>query len=125
ELIAHIAVQYKIDHFRRHGRLVAANNDLFGPASWLAVHIGQHNWPERCDPLADLRGGDTADKMLERQRLAMVQAAESMPGHAEVHPPVLPRRDDITRIDRTYADSIHREALNNKCIQPAHFPPAA
>ncbi|MFM2066835.1 MAG: hypothetical protein RLZZ584_1744 [Pseudomonadota bacterium] len=76
-------LQYKIDHFRRFGRLVAANNDLFGPASWLAVHIGQHNWPERCDPLADLRGGDAADQMLERQRLAMAREAEAMPGHAE------------------------------------------
>jgi tryptophan halogenase len=74
-------LQYKIDHFKRFGRLVAANNDLFGPASWLAVHIGQLNEPARHDPLIDLRppGGEA---MIERQRLAMIQAAEAMPGHA-------------------------------------------
>ena len=74
-------LQYKIDHFRRYGRLVASYNDLFGPASWLAVHIGQLHWPERHDPLIDLRpeGGEAT---IERQRLAMAQAAESMPSHA-------------------------------------------
>ena len=74
-------LQYKIDHFKRFGRLVAANNDLFGNASWLAVHIGQLNWPERHDPLVDLRPID-GDAMLARQRQAMVQAAEAMPSHA-------------------------------------------
>jgi tryptophan halogenase len=58
--------------------------DLFGPASWLAVHVGQLNWPQRHDPLVDLRGGQAeADAMLERQRQAMVQAAMAMPGHGD------------------------------------------
>ena len=74
-------LQYKIDHFKRYGRLVTKGDDLFGNASWLAVHIGQMNWPERHDPLVDLRPID-ADTMLERQRQAMVQAADSMPSHA-------------------------------------------
>ena len=75
-------LQYKIDHFKRFGRLVTEGMDLFGPASWLAVHIGQLNQPERHDPLVDLRGGQAeADAMLERQRQAMAQAAEGMPEH--------------------------------------------
>jgi tryptophan halogenase len=56
--------------------------DLFGPPSWLAVHIGQLNWPERHDPLIDLRNVD-GDAMLLRQRQAMAQSAEAMPRHAE------------------------------------------
>ena len=40
----------KIDHFRRYGRLIAREMDLFAPPSWLAVHIGQLNYPERIDP---------------------------------------------------------------------------
>jgi tryptophan halogenase len=77
-------LQYKIDHFKRYGRLVTEGMDLFGPASWLAVHVGQLNWPQRHDPLVDLRGGQPeADAMLERQRQAMVQAAMAMPGHGE------------------------------------------
>jgi tryptophan 7-halogenase len=51
-------LQLKIDHFRRYGRLVAREMDLFAPASWLAVQIGQMNFPERTDPLADFRGID-------------------------------------------------------------------
>jgi len=73
-------LQYKIDHFRRYGRLVTEGMDLFGPASWLAVHIGQFNWPERHDPLLDLRPVD-GPAMLSRQRQAMAQAAEAMPTH--------------------------------------------
>jgi tryptophan halogenase len=75
-------LQWKIDHFKRSGRLVTRGNDLFGNQSWLAVHIGQFNWPERHDPLVDLRPIDGA-AMLERQRRAMAQAAEAMPTHAE------------------------------------------
>ncbi len=72
---------YKIEHFKRFGRLVTDGSDLFGPASWLAVHIGQQNWPERHDPLLDLRGVDGA-AVLRRLREAMAGAAEAMPTHA-------------------------------------------
>ncbi|MFM2069078.1 MAG: hypothetical protein RLZZ584_3987 [Pseudomonadota bacterium] len=73
-------LQHKIDHFRRYGRLVLANDDLFGNQSWLSVHLGQLNWPQRHDPLVDLRpeGGEA---MIERQRSAMAQTAETMPRH--------------------------------------------
>ncbi len=75
-------LQYKIDHFRRHGRLVSEGNELFGPASWLAVHIGQFNEPERHDPLVDLRGVDGA-AILARIRDAMQRAASAMPLHGD------------------------------------------
>jgi tryptophan halogenase len=73
-------LQTKIDHFRHYGRHVTEGNDLFGLASWLAVHIGQHNWPQRHDPLVDLRGQDGA-AMLSQQYQAMVRAATAMPAH--------------------------------------------
>ena len=76
------SLQYKIDHFRRYGRLVTEGMELFGNASWLAVHIGQLNWPERHDPLIDV-GGVDGDAILSRQRQAMIRAAEAMPTHAE------------------------------------------
>ena len=75
-------LQYKIDHFRRHGRLVSDGNDLFGNQSWLAVHLGQFNTPQGHDPLVDLRGVEGV-AMLDRQRRAMVQAAEGLPTHAD------------------------------------------
>ncbi len=46
-------LQFLIDHFRKFGRLIARGMDLFDPASWTAVHIGQLNIPERPDPLID------------------------------------------------------------------------
>jgi len=73
-------LQYKIDHFKRYGRLVTEGMELFGPASWLAVQVGQLNWPQRHDPIIDLRNVD-GEAVLARMRQAMVQAAEAMPSH--------------------------------------------
>ena len=75
-------VTWKIEHFRRNGRLVQRDADLFGPASWLAVHVGQGNIPEGTDPLLPLRGADHAD-YLRKLEAAMAQAAQGMPSHAD------------------------------------------
>jgi tryptophan 7-halogenase len=75
-------LQYKIEHFKRYGRLVTEGMDLFGPASWLAVHIGQLNSPQRHDPLIDLNNVD-GEAILLRMRQAMAQVADTMPTHAE------------------------------------------
>lgn len=74
------SLQYKIDQFARYGRIVVDGADLFGPASWLAVHLGQLNDPRRHDPLVDQRGIDGL-RFLKQQHQAMVHAAERMPGH--------------------------------------------
>jgi tryptophan 7-halogenase len=76
------SLQYKIDHFRRYGRLIAREMDLFGPASWSAVHIGQLNIPERVDPLLDFRGNDGREWMGKLQA-AMTHEASRMPTHQE------------------------------------------
>jgi tryptophan halogenase len=76
------SLQYKIDHFKRSGRLVSEGNELFGNQSWLSVHLGQFNWPESHDPLVDLRDID-GEGILRRQHQAMAQAAEAMPSHAD------------------------------------------
>ena len=68
-------VTWKIEHFRRNGRLVQRDADLFGPPSWLAVHIGQGNMPQGTDPLLPLRGADHAD-YLKKLESALVRAAE-------------------------------------------------
>lgn len=73
----------RIAHFRAAGRLVARDMDLFGPASWAAVHIGQFNMPEGLDPL--LAYGDPAQSRAFIGRLAgaIGQMAQSMPSHAD------------------------------------------
>jgi tryptophan halogenase len=75
-------LQWKIDHFRRYGRLVSAGPELFANVSWLAVHIGQFNTPERWDPMADLRTVDS-DRMLSGLRRVIGEAAEAMPTHQQ------------------------------------------
>ncbi|MDE2437034.1 MAG: tryptophan 7-halogenase [Sphingomonadales bacterium] len=73
-------VGWKIEHFRRHGRLVQREADLFGPPSWLAVHIGQGNDPQGLDPLLALRG-DPQPGYLGKLQAALAKAAETMPLH--------------------------------------------
>jgi tryptophan halogenase len=75
-------LETKIEHFRRYGRLVQRDADLFGPPSWLAVHVGQGNMPERSDPLADYRGVDGRE-WLGKLRAAMVHAASQQPTHED------------------------------------------
>ncbi|HEY0044805.1 MAG TPA: tryptophan halogenase family protein [Allosphingosinicella sp.] len=74
-------LQYRIDHFRSYGRLVAEGLELFQNPSWLAVHIGQLNWPERYDPLVDERAGVDAAAILAGIRRVAAEAAEAMPPH--------------------------------------------
>ena len=73
-------LQLKLEHFRRHGRLIAREMDLFAPDSWLAVHIGQLNFPEGVDPLLDYRGVD-AREWLGKLRGAMAAEAARLPSH--------------------------------------------
>lgn len=73
-------VTWKIEHFRRHGRLVQRDADLFGPPSWLAVHIGQCNMPQATDPLLPLRGQDHS-AYLRKLESALAHAAEGLPPH--------------------------------------------
>ena len=75
-------LQYKIEHFRRYGRILPSEMDIFGPSSWLAVHIGQMNWPQRNDPLLDYRNVSGAH-YLEQLRLTMASAAAGMPTHQD------------------------------------------
>jgi tryptophan halogenase len=75
-------LQEKIQHFRRHGRLVQRESDLFGPPSWLAVHIGQFNMPQRPDPLIDYRGVD-ALPWLAKLRESLAAAAAQLPTHQQ------------------------------------------
>lgn len=71
----------KLEHFRRHGRHIARDLDLFAVDSWLAVHLGQGNIPEDIDPLIDYRGID-AREWLGQLRKALAFEASRAPDHA-------------------------------------------
>jgi tryptophan halogenase len=71
-------LQFKIDHFRRFGRHIARDMDLFGAPSWHAVHIGQGNIPDMSDPIGAYRD-DEGREWLRKLRAAMAAAAIEQP----------------------------------------------
>ncbi len=76
------SLHYKMEHFRRSGRIIPGEMDLFGSPSWLAVLIGQGMIPERTDPFLDFRQVDGGD-YLDRLRRTMQRMAQEMPTHQQ------------------------------------------
>ena len=76
-------LQYKIDHFKSHGRIVAEPLELFQNPSWLAVLAGQFGVPESYDPLVNHRPKVEAQRWLTNLHEVVAQSAEAMPPHAE------------------------------------------
>ena len=75
------SLQYKIDHFRAHGTLVAESHELFANPSWIAVYLGQGITPERAPALAGMRPGVPVAERLAQIRSAMAEAVAAMPSH--------------------------------------------
>jgi len=73
----------KINLFRRRGRIVRYQDELFTEDSWLAVMLGQNLKPERYDPLVDMLPEDHTVAVLRRMQALVRQAAESLPAHSE------------------------------------------
>jgi tryptophan 7-halogenase len=71
-----------IEHFRRHGRLVQREHELFVRASWLAVHVGQLNLPESCDPPPQSHATDAA-QWLDKLRANLKVEAARLPSHQQ------------------------------------------
>lgn len=77
------SLQYKIDHFRDYGLLVADERELFANPSWIAVYLGQGITPQRAPGLAVMRNFvPVADSLREIAR-AMSEAVAAMPSHGE------------------------------------------
>ena len=76
-------LQYKIEQFRRGGRLVAENMELFQNSNWLAVLVGQEVWPQRHHPLTDMRSQVDAAGRLRGLRRVIEEAVRSMPTHQQ------------------------------------------
>jgi tryptophan halogenase len=71
-----------IEHFRRNGRLVQREHDLFVRASWLAVHIGQLNLPETCDQPVHAYATDCV-QWLQKMRTSLHAEASQLPTHRQ------------------------------------------
>ena len=71
---------YKLEQFTRNGRVVARQIELFTNPSWLAVFLGQGLFPERYDPLVDMRGIE-GPRYLAGIKRAIDEASDAMPSH--------------------------------------------
>ena len=77
------SLQYKIDHFREHGMLVADGHELFANPSWIAVYVGQGIVPQGAPALARMREHVPVAERLAQIRAAMDEAVAAMPAHGE------------------------------------------
>jgi tryptophan halogenase len=69
-----------IEHFRRSGRFLLREHDVFVRASWLAVHVGQLNLPESCAQPPQAHATDS-EKWLEKMRNNLQAEAGKLPMH--------------------------------------------
>lgn len=77
------SLQYKIDHFRSHGMLVADGQELFANPSWIAVYLGQGIVPDRAPALAIMRSQVPVAERMGQIARAMDEAVAAMPSHGE------------------------------------------
>jgi len=73
-------LQYRLDHYTSHGRLVAFGHDLFPNASWLAVMAGQGLEAEACDPIVERRDTPFRERLAGLKKVTH-EAAERAPDH--------------------------------------------
>jgi len=71
-----------IEHFRRGGRLVQREHELFVRASWLAVHVGQLNLPEACEQPPQSHAADGV-QWLEKRSADLRAEASRLPTHQQ------------------------------------------
>ena len=73
----------RIELFRSTGRFVPDENELFSPASWFAVMLGQGIIPEGYSPLVDSLDPRKLQVGAEDIRRRIAEAVDAMPTHAE------------------------------------------
>jgi len=72
---------FKLDLWRRFGVLHEYDEEGFDATSWLAVHAGMENWPERADPVLVEIPAERALRALQGRRDAIATAVQRMPPH--------------------------------------------
>jgi tryptophan halogenase len=73
----------KLELWRSKGRLFRDGQELFGPASWVALLLGQGVVPEDYEPAVTGIDAGIAGDMLDKMHVSYRQMAEQMPTHAE------------------------------------------
>ena len=73
----------KLELWRSKGRLFRDGQELFGPASWVAVLLGQGLVPQEQDPAIWRIDPAMTSDMIDKMHLSYRLVAEQMPTHAE------------------------------------------
>lgn len=76
------SLEERMELFKCGGHVQTDSYDLFGAESWLAVHLGQLNFPDCHTPLLDMQQTDARPK-LARMQQALAQAGMAMPRHID------------------------------------------
>jgi tryptophan halogenase len=77
------SLKFKIEMFRRTGRVPEPAYDLFHPPSWVAVLLGQGVVPQTFDPMVESVPAQEAAQILERMRSMIAKTAEAMPAQQQ------------------------------------------
>ena len=73
----------RIALFRRRGRYLKGDTDLFTLNSWVAVMLGQNGWPEGYDPLVDALDETKVSEQIDRAGQVIGHAAAALPLHLD------------------------------------------
>jgi tryptophan halogenase len=76
------ALAAKLELWRSKGRLFRDGQELFGPASWVALLLGQGVVPEEQEPAVMAIDAAMASDMLDKMHVSYRRMAEHMPTHA-------------------------------------------
>ena len=72
---------FRMHAWRQPGALTLYPAEGFEPASWLAIHAGMGNWPERLDPVLNEVPFEEARQALRQRREQIAAMAAAMPTH--------------------------------------------
>ena len=72
----------KLALFRGKGRSFRDNAELFGLPSWVAVMLGQNQWPQGYDPVVDSFDNTRIAEMMQQLRTGYAQVAGALPEHS-------------------------------------------
>jgi tryptophan halogenase len=75
------SLTYRLEHFRRTGRIVLSTDELFREASWFAVMVGQGIEPTDYNPLADTFPQADNQAHLAEVKRAIRRTADRLPSH--------------------------------------------
>jgi tryptophan 7-halogenase len=73
------SLQRKMDLFTGRGRIFRYDDELFSVTSWVAVLLGQGEWPRAHDELVNSMAPDELDAMLKQMRTIIADTVRNIP----------------------------------------------